>query len=207
MADTWLLIVAIVGIWIAVYFWDKSLRLKRAEFIRTYQWPPGLLDKLGEKHPGLARTDAALVVRGLQQFFLVHLMSGRKFVAMPSQAVDDLWHEFILYTRDYEQFCRKAFGRFMHHTPAIVLDAGGRRSNEGLRRAWWYACRDEDIDPKRATRLPLLFALDGTLQVPNGFRYELNCERMRRDGITGIQCTSDLTTTPDVPSGGGCFGG
>src|SRR6185436_8464701 len=121
MFGTWLLIAAIAGIWIAIYSWDKSLRLKRAEFIRTYQWPPGLLDKLGARHPGLTPSDVDSVARALRQFFGAHLLSGRKFVAMPSQAVDDLWHEFILYTRDYEQFCKRAFGHFMHHTPAVAM--------------------------------------------------------------------------------------
>jgi len=193
MASEWLLIVAIAGIWIAVYSRAKSLRLKRGEFIRTYQWPPGLLDKLGAKHPGLTPADAATVARGLKQFFVAHLMSGNKFVAMPSQAVDDLWHEFILYTRDYQQFCKRAFGHFMHHTPAVAMGpAAARRIADGLRRAWWFTCKDEDIDPKHATRLPLLFALDGELQIPSGFRYVLDCDAAHKIGVTNVHCTNDL---------------
>jgi hypothetical protein len=200
MASEWLLIVAIVGIWIAVYSRDKSLRLKRSEFIRTYRWPPGLLYKLRAKHPGLTPADAAAVARGLQQFFATHLMSGRKFVAMPSQAVDELWHEFILYTRDYEQFCKRAFGRFMHHTPAAAMGPyAARRTADGLRRAWWFAWKDEDINPKHATRLPLLFALDGDLQIPNGFRYDLNCDALEKNGVTNVHCINELVEVPDVP--------
>ena len=55
--------------------------------------------------------------RGLRQFFLAYLMSGKRYVSMPSQVADDLWHEFILYTREYDAFCRRAFGGFLHHTP------------------------------------------------------------------------------------------
>ena len=202
------LILAGGGCAAAVYSWARSLRLRRAEFIRSYHWPSGLLDKLGDKHPGFTRKDAALVSRGLRQFFIAHLMSGRKFVSMPSQAVDDLWHEFILYTREYELFCKKAFGRFMHHTPAVVMDSGGPGSNDGLRRVWWYACKEENIDPKQPTRLPLLFALDGKLQLLSGFRYDLNCDLLRRDGVTGIYCTSDLAVTANGgPAGVGCGGG
>lgn len=49
--------------------------------------------------PELALKDRALVARGLRQFFLAHHLSGGKFIPMPSQVVDDLWHEFILFTK------------------------------------------------------------------------------------------------------------
>ena len=44
---------------------------------------------------------------------------------MPSQVTDDLWHEFILYTRNYEDFCRRAFGRFRYVPDCSALRAGG----------------------------------------------------------------------------------
>jgi hypothetical protein len=94
-------------------------------------------------------------------------MSGKRYVSMPSQVADDLWHELILYTREYERFCARAFGSFLHHTPAVVLSAR-RKSNEGLRRVWWYCCKYENIDPVRPTRVPLLFALDSKANIPNG---------------------------------------
>jgi len=39
---------------------------------------------------------------GLRQFFLAHLKSGRRYVSMPSQVADGLWHEFILFTKNYD---------------------------------------------------------------------------------------------------------
>jgi len=47
---------------------------------------------------------------------------------------DDLWREFILYTRDYQRFCRKGLGEFLHHAPAVILSRD--RKNEGLRGVW-----------------------------------------------------------------------
>ena len=153
----------------------KWLQLRRAEIIRTYRWPSGLLKRLEKHHPGFERKDSALVSRGLRQFFLAYLMSGKRHVSMPSQVADDLWHEFILYTREYDAFCRRAFGGFLHHTPAVVLSEH-RKSNEGLRRVWWYCCKYENIDPVSPTRLPLLFALDSKLKIANGFVYHPDCE-------------------------------
>lgn len=170
-------------------------RLRRAEFIRHYPWPRGLLDKLAGHHPSFTRKETALVSEGLRQFFLAYLASGRREVAMPSQVADDLWHEFILYTRDYGRFCNQAFGRFLHHTPAIALRNGARRDNSALRRVWWHCCRDENIDPVRPTRLPLLFALDSKLRIANGFVYTPDCAALRRHGDRGAQCGGDFSST------------
>lgn len=186
----------------AYRYWQ---RLKRAEFIRTYAWPRGLLERLEKHRPGLERKESALVSRGLRQFFIAYLMSGQRFVSMPSQIADDLWHEFILYTREYEKFCRGAFGSFLHHTPAVVL--GARRSdNEGLRRVWWYCCKYESIDPVHPTRLPLLFALDAKLNIPDGFVYEPQCDPSRRNSDGGAAYCGGDFASPSVDGGTAGFG-
>jgi hypothetical protein len=155
-------------------------------------FPPGLLEKFGKHRPALDLKDKQLAARALRQFFLVYLKSGYKPVSMPSQVVDELWHEFILYTKNYELFCRKAFGRFMHHTPAAVLGPD-RRSHDGLRRTWWYACLEENINPRRATRLPLLFALDGKWNLEDGFHYAPDCRELRRGGDGTVYCGGDFS--------------
>ncbi len=191
-----LTVVAIASLGIAIAFWTRNLRLRREDYIRHAELPKGLFEKLIKRHPQLSLKDCQLVAHGLRQFFLAHLKSGRKFVSMPSQVVDDLWHEFILYTKNYELFCEKAFGRFMHHVPAVVLSRN-KKKNEGLRRCWWFACREENIDPRSPTRLPLLFALDAKLNVTDGFTYVPDCSGVRR---------TDRGTGSGVPYCGGDFG-
>jgi len=192
-----------IALGVAFVVWRGSTRLKRAEFIRTYTLPRGLYDKLRKTRPELELKDCALIARGLRHFFLAYLNSGRKFVAMPSQAADDMWHEFILYTREYERFCRRAFGGFFHHSPAAVLGAAVQ-SNDGLKRAWWHACKEENINPLNATRLPLLFALDSKLNIANGFYYELDCKRVPTRGTLRTYCAGNFSSST---SGSGCGGG
>jgi hypothetical protein len=36
----------------------------------------------------------------------------------PSQRVDLVWHEFILFTRLYANFCQQNFGKYIHHEPS-----------------------------------------------------------------------------------------
>ncbi len=149
-------------------------RARRAEFIRAYEFPRGLFAALQKQHPQLSTKDCQLVAQALRQFFGAYLRGRRQPVSMPSQVADDLWHQFILYTRNYDAFCRRAFGRFMHHTPAAVMGSA-RSSNTGLRRCWWQCCRVENINPRQPSRLPLLFAIDSKLKIAGGFLYVANC--------------------------------
>jgi len=31
--------------------------------------------------------------------------------------VDEMWHTFLMFTRDYAEFCERSFGFFLHHVP------------------------------------------------------------------------------------------
>ena len=158
-----------------------AAKANREKYIRTYMFPPGVFEKFAKARPGLDVKNQQLVARALRQFFLAYLKSGCQRVAMPSQVVDDLWHEFILFTRDYRLFCDHASALFLHHTPAVKMGPV-MSDNEGLRRVWWYCCLEENINPRKATRLPLLFALDRKLGIADGFVYDLHCRRQLARG-------------------------
>jgi hypothetical protein len=173
------------------------IRRSRAAYIDAFGFPDGLRRKLREARPTLTPTEEELVFTALREYFHICRMAGRRFVSMPSQVVDDAWHAFILFTRGYHAFCDRAFGRFLHHTPAEAMQSPTQAQN-GIKRAWRLACLREGIDPKRPDRLPLLFAIDGLLGIPNGFRYDLVCQ----PGAAGSgYCASD------IGCGGGCGGG
>lgn len=178
-------------------YWRARLRtLARERYIREYVFPPGLMARLAKRRPELAAKDRHLVSRALRQFFLAYLKGGRRFVAMPSQVTDDLWHEFILYTLHYQEFCKQAFGGMLHHLPAAVLGAN-RRDNTGLRRVWTQCCREENIDPRNPSRLPLLFAIDAKLDIADGFRYSPDCREARAEQNGGVYCGSDFYNSGD----------
>ncbi len=151
--EAWIVVAVIAAG--ATYCWHRWRQLARAEFIRRYTFPHGLFDKVRAKRPELDTKQLQLVAHALRQFFLAYLHSGRRYVSMPSQVTDDLWHEFILYTRHYDAFCRRAFGGFLHHTPAAVLSRKtvDQQPNVGLRRVWWFACKEENINPRAADAL------------------------------------------------------
>lgn len=222
MVPDWFFPTLVATMIAATFCWRYVMGFRREKFIREYTWPPELLEKLERQHGGFMRKESALVGNGLRQFFLAYLGGGLRPVSMPSQVVDDLWHEFILYTRDYQAFCSKAFGRFLHHTPAVRLDPHLKSSNEGLRRVWFQCCKQENISPSNPSRLPLLFALDTKFKIANGYVYAPDCEELRRNGSYGGQCGGDFSSSSvdggtdgfgdsdgggDGGDGGGCGGG
>ncbi|WPH12588.1 glycine-rich domain-containing protein [Variovorax paradoxus] len=184
-------------------FLETSLR---RQFIREARLPPFLAGKLRAAHPGLSQRDAELVLRGLRQFFMAHLRSGRKFVAMPSKVVDTAWHEFILHTQGYQNWCKAAFGGMLHHSPAEVLGKDPKR-NDGLRRSWYWACKEESIDPRTPVRLPLLFALDVKFGIPGGFDYVPDCRAVDRHAGSGAHCGTSFGDSSSDGGGAGDAGG
>lgn len=34
-----------------------------------------------------------------------------------TQIIDKMWHHFVLFTKDYEIFCNRFFGKMVHHAP------------------------------------------------------------------------------------------
>lgn len=209
---------------IAYVLYSFSRAQGREGYIRSFDFPQGLHRRLRKNHPNLTAAEFHVVSDSLRQFFLIHLRSGRNSVSMPSQVTDDLWHEFILYTKAYQTFCKKGFGKFFHHTPAAVFTPLQKKSNVGLKRAWVHACQIENINTRLPARLPLIFAIDAQLNIANGFHYVTDCKKtgmVAATGATAIYCGGDFASVSgcggwstsscvgdgDSSCSGGCGGG
>jgi hypothetical protein len=191
---------AIVAAIVLAAVTQQRHRRARDAFIDDYEFPRGIRERVRKRYPQLSDGELDLVFDALREYFHLCRKAGRRLLAMPSQVVDVAWHEFILFTRNYDAFCRKSLGRFLHHTPTEAMPAPTLAS-DGIKRTWRLACRRAGIDPLAATSLPLLFAIDGRLAIPDGFNYSLNCAHLTaaRGGTT--YCASH------IGCGGGCGGG
>lgn len=218
---------------LAALLWRRWERRSAERAVRTLPVPSFLRDRLRLVYPHLDDAATRQVERGLRQFFGANARARGDFVAMPSKVVDALWHEFILHTRGYETFCQRAFGRMLHHTPAEALEGptpvatrGAARASRsgrsvspsqrlaGLRRAWNWSCHEEGIDPRRPKTLPLLFALDTLLDIPDGYRYVPDCRLLGEDrgsthcgGDLGGGSSSDSSGSDGGSNDGGDGGG
>jgi hypothetical protein len=78
-----------------------------------------LVNRLVEEHQHKGY-DVTLAERILDQAlgFLRLISLGQEENYSPSPMVDDGWHMFILYTRDYAAFCQRLAGQYLHHEPS-----------------------------------------------------------------------------------------
>jgi hypothetical protein len=169
-----LIVLGAAALIIALVLLGRRREQAREATIDDFTFPDGIAQRVRKRYPHLTDEDMLLVFAGLRQYFQMARLARRRLLAMPSQVVDVAWHEFILFTRNYQVFCDKALGRYLHHTPAEAM-RGPQDAQEGIRRAWRLACGLENISPRTPPRLPLVFALDDKLRIPDGFRYALNC--------------------------------
>lgn len=59
----------------------------------------------------------AFIEKELKRFFLMAAIFEN--VPMYSQEVDKIWHEMILFTKSYQNFCKSFCGEMIHHEPNV----------------------------------------------------------------------------------------
>ena len=52
----------------------------------------------------------------LKKYLTLCALFPKSSMGMRGQ-VDELWHTFLLFTRDYHRFCKNVVGHFIHHIP------------------------------------------------------------------------------------------
>lgn len=185
------------------------------KFIKYYQFPEKLDEKILYMYPYLSKEDLNCVKQELRNFFKITKECQPETIAMPSRIVDISWHEFILHTKDYQNFCRRAFGHYFHHNP-FSKETTSPNIKISLQRAWIYSCKSENIEPKSPRYLPILFSIDATLNIPDGNKFKirsitqdkshLECTHGSYAGLGAIPLVAGIVDDRGGESGG-CGGG
>ncbi len=75
----------------------------------------------------LSYEDAERHIFELRRFLALCAMNDGPAYGMRGQ-IDKAWHTFIMFTRDYSEFCQVVGGRFIHHQPNT--DSESRSSSQ-----------------------------------------------------------------------------
>lgn len=108
---------------------DRTMRFDFSPVCKRY-----LLDHRGTME------EARRIERELKRFLVLRALNPSIHYGMTGK-VDDMWHTFILFTRDYARFCKEIAGTFLHHDPGVEIDAraadGFRTSYANLFKDYW----------------------------------------------------------------------
>jgi hypothetical protein len=173
---------------------------RRTAVIDAFEFPSGVRQRFAGQHHALTAEDIALVEAATRQWFRLAARHPRAKLSMPSVVVDDLWHELVLHTREYEAFCQAAFGRFLHHVPESAMASPEAAANRSTRlvATFHLARQDEGCGPDQ---LPVLFRVDQRLPVAGGRRYLADCGgRGQCHELRGTVCLHHLTGPGKAPS-------
>jgi hypothetical protein len=106
--------------------------------LRAYRFenlvPPQLVDKLATLFEGDASTrafagklgrkvgwDMRYALRAIEEYKrFLYLGMVSDFYVTPPKAIDKVWHEHLLFTRAYREFCRDVLGRDFDHAPELL---------------------------------------------------------------------------------------
>jgi hypothetical protein len=102
---------------------ESVLAYQNSDLVNRY------VDKLG-----LSQEQAELLFEDTKKF--LYICGTYNGYWSPSKDIDEGWHAFILFTRDYAEFCEKYLGRFIHHEPHR---RGHHYDRGAARRTYWAA--------------------------------------------------------------------
>jgi hypothetical protein len=163
--------------------WDRGIA-RRLAAVEAFGFPSGARQRFGFAHPGVRTDGIRTVEAATRQWFRLAARNPGAKLAMPSLAVDAMWHEVTLHTREYDAFCAAAFGRPLHHIPASAVRPESIAA--GLSATYRLAGEDE---PSAGPRLPLLFRVDRELAITGGHRYIADCGgRAECYPVPGARC-------------------
>jgi hypothetical protein len=90
--------------------------------------PPGLYEKLLRLHLVRSREEGSVLFDEVKKYLVLSEIHSSRSIPMFSRRVDEAWHQFVLFTAQYSEFCTRFFGKFMHHEP---LEAGSNDARRG----------------------------------------------------------------------------
>ncbi|MDB5259277.1 MAG: hypothetical protein JWO73_485 [Candidatus Taylorbacteria bacterium] len=89
--------------------------MRSKQEVLAYRFP-ALVERL-EEELKISKKEAEELVADLVKFLYLCATNTTKFGLSPSKKIDEAWHNFIVFTKEYAKFCETNFGFFIHHNP------------------------------------------------------------------------------------------
>jgi len=86
---------------------------------------PYLEERLVREKKVRTAEEVARLLDEVKKYIVLSRQMRDRSVPMLSRRIDEVWHQFILFSEEYKQFCHRFFGRFVHHNPGRATDESG----------------------------------------------------------------------------------
>jgi hypothetical protein len=131
---------------------------KKANLEQVMDYPlPPLIERFQQKL-GLSQDAAMQLFDDTKRFLYLCGISDKPIA--PNETLDFGWHQFLLFSEEYADFCQKNFGRFIHHRPTRLdnpppkgemsrraVDLAKTVFGENLSSNWHYPLLGNYTDP------------------------------------------------------------
>jgi hypothetical protein len=81
---------------------------------------PYLVEKLLKDHVVKSSGEAEALFREVKRYLVLTASDPTVAWGMYSLRIDQIWHQFILFTRQYIEYCRANFGKYIQHAPSTA---------------------------------------------------------------------------------------
>ena len=83
----------------------------------TYE-APFLIEKLLKEHIVETDDEARILLSEVKRYLILAYLDETTCWDLYSTRIDEVWHQFVLFTKEYADFSARFFGRFIHHCPS-----------------------------------------------------------------------------------------
>ena len=95
----------------------------------SYQ-APFLIEKLLKDQIVGSAEEAQALFTEFKRYIVLVCSDDRADWQMYSLRVDEVWHQFVLFTWEYINFCQRFFGRYIQHNPSNAPEHGPGEASE-----------------------------------------------------------------------------
>ena len=96
---------------------EKTLSSPEGAAALSYE-APFLIEKLLKDHIVETAEEAEALFVEVKRYIVLARSDRTKNWTMHSRRIDEVWHQFILFTKEYGEFCQRYFGNYVHHSPS-----------------------------------------------------------------------------------------
>lgn len=92
---------------------------------------PFLIEKLLKEKIVETPEEAQVLFTEVKRYIILVVLDKTTLWEMYSLRIDEVWHQFVLFTREYVDFSMKYFGTYIHHSPGNAPGAGAISGAKG----------------------------------------------------------------------------